>query len=121
MGNASHLAALMLLFGAATADAQVTPPATTTGVYQQLSAGNQKIARALFEAQVQPTIATTTPGARTPAVGAGDSHGGRTTVVPPMRRGDPFCGRANRAALPLLRHDGGEAGGSAPGDSADLV
>ena len=66
MGNASHLAALMLLFGAATADAQVTPPATTTGAYQQLSVGNQKIARALFEAQVQPTTTTVTPGARRP-------------------------------------------------------
>jgi len=56
MGNASHLAALMLLFGAATADAQ-TP---ATGAYLQLSAGNQKIARALFEAQVHPTTMTTT-------------------------------------------------------------
>jgi hypothetical protein len=66
MGNASHLAALMLLFGAATADAQVTPPATAAGSYQQLSVGNQKIARALFEAQVQPTTTTVTPGARRP-------------------------------------------------------
>jgi hypothetical protein len=61
MGNASHLAALMLLFGAATADAQ-TP---VTGAYQQLSAPNQKIARALFEAQVHPTTTTTTSAART--------------------------------------------------------
>jgi len=63
MGNASHLAALMLLFGAATADAQ-TP---VTGAYQQLSAPNQKIARALFEAQVHPTTTTTTSAGNTAA------------------------------------------------------
>src|SRR2546428_66954 len=46
MGDASHVAAILLLFGAATADAQVTPPPTAAGAYQKLSAGNQKVAPA---------------------------------------------------------------------------
>src|SRR3989442_12063139 len=75
MGDASHVAAILLLFGAATADAQVTPPPTAAGAYQKLSAGNQKVARALFEAQSAPTTTTTTrkgtgktaPSSTTPA------------------------------------------------------
>jgi hypothetical protein len=68
MGDASHVAAILLLFGAATADAQVTPPPNPAGAYQKLSAGNQKVARALFEAQHAPTTTTTkTGGAKAPA------------------------------------------------------
>jgi hypothetical protein len=57
MGNASALAGLLLLFGAASpASAQ---QATIDGAYAKLSPGNAKVARALFEAQVS----TTTPPA----------------------------------------------------------
>jgi hypothetical protein len=59
MGEASHVAAILLLFGAATADAQVTPPPNPAGAYQKLSPGHQKVARALFEAQHAPTTTTT--------------------------------------------------------------
>lgn len=65
MGDASHIAAVLLLFGTATADAQVTPPPATAGAYQKLSPGNQKVARALFEAQTVRTITTNPAGKRT--------------------------------------------------------
>jgi hypothetical protein len=65
MGNASALAGLLLLFSAASpASAQ---PATADGAYAKLSAGNAKIARALFEAQVTNT---TPPAAGAPAAAA---------------------------------------------------
>ena len=60
MGEASHVAAILLLFGAATADAQVAPPPPASGAYQKLTPGNQKVARALFEAQTVPMTTTTT-------------------------------------------------------------
>ena len=60
MGEASHVAAILLLFGAATADAQVAPPPPAAGAYQKLSPGNQKVARSLFEAQTVPMTTTTT-------------------------------------------------------------
>src|SRR5881396_2844081 len=41
MGDASHVAAILLLFGAATADAQITPPPNAAGAYQKLSPGHQ--------------------------------------------------------------------------------
>ena len=47
----STLAALMLLFGATTATAQTTPPATPAGAFEAMSPGNQSVARALHEAQ----------------------------------------------------------------------
>jgi hypothetical protein len=68
MGEASHVAAILLLFGAATADAQVAPPPPATGAYQKMSPGNQKVARALFEAQTPMMTPTTTKaGSKTPA------------------------------------------------------
>ena len=60
MGDASHVAAILLLFGVTTADAQIAPPPPASGVYQKLSPGNQKVARALFEAQTVPMTPTTT-------------------------------------------------------------
>src|SRR5882724_6055496 len=63
MGDASHVAAILLLFGAASADAQIAPPPNAAGAYQKLSPGHQKVARALFEAQSAPTTTTTTKGA----------------------------------------------------------
>jgi len=65
MGEASHVAAILLLFGAATADAQVAPPPPAAGAYQKLSAGNQKVARALFEAQTISMSTTTTKAGKT--------------------------------------------------------
>src|SRR5947208_15987983 len=66
MGEASHVAAILLLFGAATADAQIAPPPNAAGAYQRLWPGNQKVARALFEAQnTSPTPTTTRPGSKT--------------------------------------------------------
>lgn len=62
MGDASHVAAILLLFGAVTADAQIATPPTAAGAYQKLSPGNQKVARALFEAQGATTTTTTTKG-----------------------------------------------------------
>ena len=60
MGNASALAGLLLLFGTAS-PASAQQPATVDGAYARLSAGNAKVARALFEAQ-----ATTPAPAKTP-------------------------------------------------------
>ena len=65
MGNASALAGLLLMFGAASpASAQ---PATVEGAYEKLSTGNAKIARALYDAQVSNTTSgsTTTTGGGT--------------------------------------------------------
>jgi hypothetical protein len=62
MGNASALAGLLLLFGAASASPASAQSATVDGAYAKLSPGNAKIARALFEAQV-----TTAPSATTAA------------------------------------------------------
>jgi hypothetical protein len=67
MGGGSHVAAMLLLFGVTTADAQVTTPPPVSGAYQKLSAGNQKVARALFEAQTMPMSAATTKAASKPA------------------------------------------------------
>jgi hypothetical protein len=79
MGDASHVAAILLLFGAATADAQVAPPPPVSGVYQKLSPGNQKVARALFEAQTVPMTMTTTtagkPSAPAPVPSASSANG----------------------------------------------
>lgn len=58
MGNASALAGLLLMFGAASpASAQ---PATVERAYARLSTGNAKIARALYDAQVSPTTSSST-------------------------------------------------------------
>lgn len=67
MGGGSHVAAMLLLFGVTTADAQVTTPPPVSGAYQKLSAGNQKVARALFEAQTVPMSATASKAGSTPA------------------------------------------------------
>ena len=65
MGNASNLAVTLLLFGAVmgTSSAQAQTPAE--GAYEQLSPGNQKIARALFDAQVKPSTTTAPTTSRT--------------------------------------------------------
>src|SRR5438067_10539336 len=60
MGDASHVAAILLLFGVTAADAQMAPPPPASGAYQKLAPGNQKVARALFEAQTVPMTPTPT-------------------------------------------------------------
>lgn len=78
MGEASHVAAILLLFGAATADAQVAPPPPATGAYQKMTPGNQKVARALFEAQtttMTPTTTNTKAGHNTPAPAVATASG----------------------------------------------
>src|SRR5882724_11452770 len=89
MGDASHVAAILLLFGAATADAQITPPPNAAGAYQKLSPGHQKVARALFEAQTMPTTTTTTKGARKTATPSPSS-------APSARSGGALAGNAAR-------------------------
>jgi hypothetical protein len=80
MGGGSHVAAMLLLFGVTTADAQVTAPPPVSGAYQKLSAGNQKVARALFEAQtVQMSGATTKAGSKP----APASQGASSAAAPP--------------------------------------
>ena len=69
MGNASALAGFLLLLGVATTPvgAQSLAP---EGTYSRLSAGNQKIALALFDAQqahVMPSSGATSGGASTGA------------------------------------------------------
>jgi len=66
MGNASALAGFLLLLGVATTPvgAQSLAP---EGAYSRLSAGNQKVALALFDAQqahVAPGGNSTTPAAK---------------------------------------------------------
>ena len=56
MGNASTLAGLLLLFGAASASPASAQTATVDGAYAKLSPGNAKIVRALYEAQVTNTM-----------------------------------------------------------------
>ena len=51
MGNPSALAGFLLLLGVATTPASAQTPGLVNGAYERLSAGNQKIARALFDAQ----------------------------------------------------------------------
>ena len=55
MGNPSALAGLLLLLGVATASpAGAQTPGLASGAYERLSPGNQKVARALFDAQMAP-------------------------------------------------------------------
>src|SRR2546421_2935746 len=83
MGEASHVAALLLLFGVTTADAQMTPPPAPAGAYQKLSPGNQKVARALFEAQTVPMTPTTTKaGTKSAASVAAPSPAGANSPKP---------------------------------------
>jgi hypothetical protein len=84
MGDASHVAAILLLFGATTASAQVAPPPTPAGAYQKLSPGHQKMARALFEAQTTTMTPTTTKaGSKTaPSPNAAPSTAGANGPKP---------------------------------------
>jgi hypothetical protein len=68
MGSPSALAGLLLLLGVASAsptDAQT--PGLVNGAYERMSPGNQKIARALFEAQAA-AVAPAPPGSNSKAL-----------------------------------------------------
>jgi hypothetical protein len=51
MGSPSALAGFLLLLGVASPPTGSQTPGLINGAYERLSAGNQRIARALFEAQ----------------------------------------------------------------------
>jgi hypothetical protein len=56
MGNPSALAGLLLLLGVATTSPTgAQTPGLVSGAYERMSTGNQKIARALFDAQAAAT------------------------------------------------------------------
>ena len=51
MGNGSALAGFLLLFGAMSASPSSAQAPPVAGAYERMSPGNQKVARALFDAQ----------------------------------------------------------------------
>jgi hypothetical protein len=62
MGNPSALAGFLLLLGVASASPTgAQTPGLVNGAYERMSAGNQKIARALFDAQAA-AVAPVAPG-----------------------------------------------------------
>ena len=66
MGNPSALAGFLLLLGVASSSpVSGQTPELSNGAYERLSPGNQKIARALFEAQAAVPIPGPTSGAKT--------------------------------------------------------
>lgn len=72
MGNGSALAGFLLLFGAIAASPTSAQPVSEAGAFQRMSPGNQKIARALFDAQA---------AAVTPAPGGGRSRGAKALTL----------------------------------------
>jgi hypothetical protein len=61
MGNPSALAGFLLLLGVSTASpTSAQTPGLVSGAYERLSPGNQKVARALFDAQA--ALAQPSPG-----------------------------------------------------------
>jgi len=66
MGNASALAGLLLMFGAASPTS--AQPATVEGAYARLSPADARVARALFEAQVTPAAPAPMATRATPKV-----------------------------------------------------
>jgi hypothetical protein len=66
MGNPSALAGFLFLLGVSTASpTSAQTPGLVSGAYERLSPGNQKVARALFDAQA----AVAPPSAATGGVG----------------------------------------------------
>jgi hypothetical protein len=66
MGNPSALAGFLLLLGVASSSpVSGQTPGLINGAYERLSPGNQKIARALFDAQAAVAIPGPTSGAKT--------------------------------------------------------
>jgi hypothetical protein len=65
MGNPSALAGFLLLLGVASSSpVSGQTPTTVHGAYERLSPGNQKVARALFDAQAAVAVPGPTAGAK---------------------------------------------------------
>jgi hypothetical protein len=64
MASGSALAGFLLLLGAMSAPPTSVQPASVAGAYERMSPGNQRIARALFEAQAPAFLPAATAGAR---------------------------------------------------------
>jgi hypothetical protein len=63
MGNPSALAGLLLLLGVASSSpVSGQTPGLVNGAYERLSPGNQKVARALFDAQAATPLPAPTSG-----------------------------------------------------------
>ena len=80
MGNPSTLAGFLLLLGVASSSpVSGQTPGLVNGAYERLSPGNQKIARALFDAQAAVAIPGPTSGAKTLTLDeiAAQKQGGR--------------------------------------------
>jgi hypothetical protein len=70
MGNASNLAATLLLFGAVMGTSPALAEMPAEGAYEQLSPGHQKMARALYDAQVaKPTTTPVPPTSKSSTTG----------------------------------------------------
>lgn len=69
MNNASQVAATLLLFGAVLGSTPATAETARDGAFNALSPGNQRVARALHDAQVPPPAPapSTRSGSRTTA------------------------------------------------------
>jgi hypothetical protein len=66
MGNPSALAGFLLLLGVASASpVSAQTPGSVSGAYERLSPGNQKVARALFDAQAAVAVPGPNSGAKT--------------------------------------------------------
>lgn len=67
MDNASNVAAALLLFGAVLGSTPASAESPRDGAFEALSPGNQRVARALHDAQVPPPAPApgTRPGPRT--------------------------------------------------------
>jgi hypothetical protein len=66
MGNPSALAGFLLLMGVASSSpVSAQTPGLVNGAYERLTPGNQKIARALFDAQAALVVPGPTSGAKT--------------------------------------------------------
>jgi hypothetical protein len=76
MGNPSALAGFLLLLGVVSTPASAQTPGLVNGAYERLSAGNQKIARALFDAQ-----AATAPAPASASSAAGSAPNARMLTL----------------------------------------
>jgi hypothetical protein len=64
MGNGSTLAGFLLLLGAVSASPTNAQTPSVAGAYERMSPGNQKVARALFDAQAAVFAPAPTSGPR---------------------------------------------------------
>ncbi|MGH7357117.1 MAG: hypothetical protein ACRELS_21375 [Candidatus Rokuibacteriota bacterium] len=76
------MALLSLLLPLAPAAAQTTTPPPETGAFDKLSPGGQKIANAIFEAQIQPTTPPNGTGTTTGPAGTTGTTGVTNATTP---------------------------------------